>query len=330
MLRPRARALCSLACSAAAAAYRLPAGARTLGGALSAAGAALSAAGVPEPALSAEHLLARAAGFGSSRAALAAAARAPLEPGAREAFEAMCAARLERVPVQYILGDWDFHALTLALRPPVLIPRPETEELVELVLAAHAAADGDSGGGGGSFLDVGCGSGAIGLALLAARPRATCVGIDVSEAAAALAAENAERCGLGARYRAELVPAGVAAYAAPPAYDAIVSNPPYIPRADMAGLAPEVRAHEDERALCGGDDGLDVVRQVLEAAPRLLRPDGPRAVWLEVDPSHPPLVGAWVADARPDLGLELVRAVDDLQGLPRFCELRWRGPPRGA
>ena len=90
-------------------------------------------------------------------------------------------------------------------------------------------------------------------------------------------------------------------------------------------LEPEVAGHEDERALCGGDDGLDVVREVLLAAPRLLRQGGPRAVWLEVDPSHPPLIEAWLRDARPDLGMELARAEWDVFGRLRFCEVRWRG-----
>ena len=120
---------------------------------------------MPEASLSAEHLLTRAAGFGSSRAALASQLNSPLDEDARDLFAEMCARRLERVPVQYILGDWDFHALTLAVRPPVLIPRPETEELVELVLDAHGAGGAERAA---TFLDVGCGSGAIGLAPLRA------------------------------------------------------------------------------------------------------------------------------------------------------------------
>ena len=294
----------------------------TLGGALQAATAAFQARDVPEASLSAEHLLTRAAGFGSSRAALASQLNSPLDEDARAAFSEMCAKRLERVPVQYILGDWDFHALTLAVRPPVLIPRPETEELVELVLDAHGAGGAERAA---SFLDVGCGSGAIGLALLRALPAARCVGVDVSAAAVDLARENAAALGLNARY--EAVRRGVAEHAAESTarVDVVVSNPPYIPAADMPGLEPEVRAHEDEGALCGGADGLDVIHQLLTAAPSLLRADGPRAVWLEVDASHPPLIDAWLrAPAQAPLEMRLARWERDAGGHPRFCELRWR------
>ena len=100
--------------------------------------------------------------------------------------------------MQYILGDWDFHGLTLELEPPVFIPRPETEELVELVLAGQR----ESSSGVLSLLDFGCGGGAIGLALLHQLEDARCVGVDINPAAVSLARRNAERCGLTARYEA--------------------------------------------------------------------------------------------------------------------------------
>ena len=110
---------------------------KTLGDALHEAESAFCAANVPEAELSAQYLLARAAGLGNSRSLLAATLAEPISAAAAQAFDDMCKQRLRRVPVQYILGDWDFHDLTLSVRPPVLIPRPETEELVEHVLAAH-------------------------------------------------------------------------------------------------------------------------------------------------------------------------------------------------
>lgn len=296
----------------------------SIGAALRAATSAFTDGSVPEAAVSAEHLLAHAAGLGSNRAALSLHREEALSEASRDAFERMCARRLEREPVQYILGEWDFLELTLSLRPPVLIPRPETEELVEHVLRAHPTSQ--------RFLDVGCGSGAIGLALIHRLAHASCVGVDVSEAATVLAAENAQRCGLSDRYEAQLVEGGIAAFGSverlpPPSFDVIVSNPPYIPRADMAALEPEVAGHEDDQALCGGLDGLDVVKDVLRAAPMLLAPSGPRAVWLEVDTSHPPLIDAWVrAPAQAALRLEVAASLADLYGRDRFVEIRWSGP----
>ena len=266
-------------------------------------------------------MLAKAAGFGSDRTALSLARRDTLTPDARDTFESMCAQRLERVPVQYILGEWDFLDLTLSLRPPVLIPRPETEELVERVLRTH-------GSGASRFLDVGCGSGAIGLALLHKLPEARCVGIDISADAIALASENAQRCGVASRYTPSLVDGGIAQYntAKEEKFDVIVSNPPYIPRGDMASLEEEVAGHEDDGALCGGVDGLDVIRDLMRAAPRLLDPEGPRAIWMEVDTSHPPLIEEWLKeDEQAALQLEQVSQMDDLYGRPRFVEVRWSG-----
>jgi hypothetical protein len=140
---PRRLALLACAHLSSATATELPSfrlappAAASLGAALQSAVAAFATAAVPEAEVSAQHLLARAAGFGSSRSALTAQLDAPLSEPARSRFEQMCSRRLARQPVQYILGDWDFHELTLQLRAPVLIPRPETEQLVEMVLAAH-------------------------------------------------------------------------------------------------------------------------------------------------------------------------------------------------
>lgn len=333
------------AAAAAAVTWRLPADITTLDAALSAATSTLAAHGVPEPGISAEHLLCRSAGFGSDRMALRLHAGGSIQPEARETFEAMCTQRLDRVPVQYILGDWDFRELTLALRAPVLIPRPETEELVGHVIDAcgRSGSVNTRGETPLHFLDVGCGSGAIGLALLHELPSATCVGIDVSEDAIALAADNAKLCDLERRYQTHHVAGGVVAFgrdnqdgpsvskpagatSAAALFDYIVSNPPYIPLADMAALEPEVANYEDERALCGGVDGLDVVRDLLLAAPLLLRPDGPRTIWLEVDTSHPPLLDEWLrSPAQTALRMKLVQWLRDVSGRPRFCEVRWIG-----
>lgn len=302
--------------------------------------ARLAAAGVPEPDASAEHLLAHALGS-RSRGVLAARADEPLAPAQAAHFASMVCERLDRKPVQMIVGEWSFLELTLAVRAPTLVPRPETEELVELALERCAALR--DGGRPPRVLDVGCGTGAIGLAILARRPLARCTAIDIAEEAVSLARHNAALLGLEARYEALLLPierlgaptpaaggAGAAAgLAAEERYDVLLSNPPYIPERDMASLEPEVSAWEDWRALCGGRDGLDVVAAILERAPSLLRAPGCE-LWLEVDPSHPALIRAWL-DARPHSRLEFVECMRDFGGHERFCRLRVvAGPDGGA
>lgn len=319
----------------------------TVGDALRAATAELEAAGVPEAALSAEYLLARALGGEAlTRSGLALRVAEPLDARARDAFAAMCARRLERMPVQYILGDWDFLDLTLRVEPPVLVPRPETEELVLHVLRECAAL----GTPRPRALDVGCGTGAIGLALLARLPAAEVVAIDPAPHAVQLARRNARELGLDARYTCEQcaieacgvdgvgIPAADAPRSAPPpppptgdapaaasqlgqlgAFDVIVSNPPYIPQADMSGLEPEVASWEDWGALCGGASGLDVVLHILARAASLLRAPGCE-LWLEVDPSHPAQIEAWVR-AHPRARLRYLETRTDLGGHQRFCRL---------
>jgi release factor glutamine methyltransferase len=297
----------------------------TVGAALRAAIAELSAASVPEPSASAEHMLAHVLGS-ASRGVLVARADEPLGAVRAERFREMVAARLERKPVQYILGEWDFLELTLAVRPPVLVPRPETEELVLLALERCAALA--QGAPPARVLDVGCGSGAIGLAVLHRRRAASCLAIDVSTDAVALAKANAASLGLGARYDCRLCAfaelrvrgeAGAPAGAPAERFDVLLSNPPYIPARDMPTLEPEVARWEDERALCGGADGMDVIGAILSRAAALLRGPGCE-VWLEVDPSHPPLIRRWV-DARPDARLRYVETVNDLGGFERFVRL---------
>lgn len=302
---------------------------------------ALRAAGVPEPDASAEFLLAHVLGS-QSRGILATHGLEPLAPAHRAEFGRMVAERLARKPVQLIIGEWSFLELTLRVRAPVLVPRPETEELVELALARCAAFSApphvDAGCGPAPpvhVLDVGCGTGAIGLAVLARVPHARCTAIDVAEEAVSLARQNARALGLDARYESILLPIerlapsaadaqadGRAVSGGAPAalYDVLLSNPPYIPEADMPSLEPEVAAWEDKRALCGGREGLDVIIAILERAPALLRARGCE-VWLEVDPTHPPLIRAWLGD-RPHVRLEFVESIRDFNGHERFCRLR--------
>lgn len=278
----------------------------------------LAAAAVPEADLSARHLMAHVLGQ-RSLAAVRAAALQPLPAAMQRQFDALCGRRLRREPVQYCIGEWDFLDFTLSVRQPVLIPRAETEELVSKAVAATAAAD-TSPGSRVRFMDVGCGSGAIALGLLRAFPESTALALDVSAAAVALTLENAAR--LGVQSRLTVVQRSLADFASSctaPVCDVLVSNPPYLPPAALAALEPDVRNFEDPGALAGGGpDGLDIVRQLLDAAPRLLPPGG--SMWLEVDESHPPLVADYLL-TKPQAGLALREASSDLQGRPRFLHL---------
>lgn len=174
------------------------------------------------------------------------------------------------------------------------------------------------------FLDVGCGTGCIGLALLEALgPDSSCVAIDSDHQAVALARENGrERPGYSAVLRSADTPKP--STEAP--FDFIVSNPPYIPTANLDALEPEVAQYEARRALDGGPDGLDVVRSILAHAPTYLHPDSTRTVWLELDDSHPSL---FVCDnfrarltSRPEHPDHTeAEAFDDIFGNPRFVRL---------
>ncbi|KAK4536741.1 hypothetical protein CDCA_CDCA09G2766 [Cyanidium caldarium] len=280
-------------------------------------------------------------------------------------FSQLCARRQRREPVQYLCGDWEFHRLTLKMRAPVLIPRPETEELVAHALQCLATHNRPATPLGRPLrvLDVGCGSGAIILSLLAAL-RGTvvqAVAIDPSAEAVQLTVENAALNDIAASERsdvaadAEVLQAlrmsitefaahlhqqrarcGADASRAPPTFDLVISNPPYIPPRDMPALAPEILQYESAAALSGIDpDGMRVIRDILRAcagasdtasATALLAADG--ELWMEVDPSQPPLIQEELQSSSGGLpNLEWVETRTDWSGAPRFVRLRRRGTP---
>jgi release factor glutamine methyltransferase len=179
--------------------------------------------------------------------------------------------RLAREPVQRILGGWEFWGLPLRFGPDALIPRPDTETLVDAVRARLPNRQAPL-----RILDLGTGSGAIALALLSEYPRAFAIGLDLSPTALADARANAVANGLHGR--AAFLVGSWAEALAPQLpdhrFDAVVSNPPYIRKADIATLQPEVRLHDPWRALDGGEDGLDAYRIIINQAPALLKEDG--------------------------------------------------------
>ncbi len=279
--------------------------------ALSAAVDALAAAGVDDPRLDAEVLLAEASG--RDRAELAAGPEAEVAPPHARRFGEMVRRRLRREPVAYILGRRGFRHIDLAVDPRVLIPRPETELLVELALERRPA----------TVLDVGTGSGAIALAVADELPDCEVTATDTSAGALALARGNAERLGLADRVRflAGSVPAGER-------FDLILANLPYVAEPDWPSLAPEVREWEPREALLAGADGLDAIRAVLAERGRALsrmalQSSAAPVVALEVGEGQAGAVSRLLVDA----GSVDVEARRDLAGIERVV-VGTLSPPR--
>ena len=257
------------------------------------------------PRLDARLLLA--AALDLSATALLGDLAAPVPPSAAAAFAALTARRAAREPTALILGRREFWSLDLAVSPATLIPRPDSETLIEAALAAFAGRAAPA-----RILDLGTGTGCLLLAALTEFPAAFGIGIDRSPAAAALARDNAARLGLGER---AAVFAGDWAAALAGRFDLVLANPPYIPSADIPDLMPEVASHEPRAALDGGPDGLAAYRAILADLPRLLRPGGVAVLELGEHQAAP--VAALAAHA----GLRATTRAD-LGGIARALVLR--------
>ncbi|TRY62687.1 hypothetical protein TCAL_07290 [Tigriopus californicus] len=222
--------------------------------------------------------------------------------------------RLAHMPIQYILGEWDFRGLTLTVRPPVFIPRPETEQLIDLVTPLVLSA-----GESDRVLEIGCGSGAISLSLLHEIQGLSLTAVDQSRAACALTMENALNLGMDSRLsvrRGQIRPDGsLEHWAENQTYHVIVSNPPYVLRKDLLGLQREITLYEDLRALDGGRHGLDVILPILKFASNHLVQGG--HICMEVDPCHP-LILPEEMDKCPDINLRIKSVHPDLYGKERF------------
>jgi release factor glutamine methyltransferase len=233
-----------------------------------------------------------------------------LRGNAAHALAALAARRLEREPVARILGVKEFWGLPLRLNDATLVPRPETETVVEAALAAI-----DSAGPRTRALriaDLGTGSGALLIALLSELPNASGLGTDVSREALAAARGNADCLGIAARTEFAICDFGAALTGS---FDLVVSNPPYIASADIDTLSPEVR-HDPRRALDGGADGLDCYRTIAGQAPGLLKPNGDLVVELGI--GQEPAVATLFRAA----GLTPLPARPDLSGIPRALQAR--------
>ncbi|MGD0799388.1 MAG: peptide chain release factor N(5)-glutamine methyltransferase [Acidobacteriaceae bacterium] len=255
--------------------------------------------------------------LGISRAALLANPEHALTAAQQSTYEAFILRRLTHEPIQYVTGEQEFYGLALRVTPAVLIPRPETELLVEAVLAAVDPTQLLR------ILDLGTGSGAIAIALAAHLPHAHITATDISPAVLAVARANAARHNLTARIRfvesdllSALAPGSQDPAALDPAelFDAIVSNPPYVPTADRETLHPQVRDHEPAAALFAGTDGLDIYRRLIPRARAALAPNGLLA--LEIGHNQRDAIAAMLAD------WHAVRFLDDLQLIPRVAIAR--------
>lgn len=218
--------------------------------------------------------------------------------------------RAAREPLQHILGTVEFRDLTLKSDKRALIPRPETEELVDLALALFPSDQAVR------VLDLGTGSGAIALAIAQERPAWTVDALDASDEALALARENAELTGLGARVN---FAKSDWFSAVTDRYDLTVSNPPYLTDAEVASAEPEVKLFDPASALAAPEDGLADLRRILESTPKFLNPGG----WVVLETGtdqHTRL--AEISDAA---GLVEGQGSADLSGRPRFWKARLKG-----
>jgi release factor glutamine methyltransferase len=262
----------------------------------------LADAGIPEARAEARRLFALAADIPAE--GLIAIANEPLAAEAGARFETFVARRVQHEPFAYIAGVREFWSLSFQVTPATLVPRPDTETVVEAALA-HLSGRGNGKPG---ILDLGTGSGCILIALLSELPGAVGIGVDASEDALAVAECNARAHGLAGRatFRLGDWTAGLVG-----PFDLIVSNPPYIPESDIPSLDADVARFEPRMALAGGSDGLDAYRAIAAAALQLLAPGA--ALALEV--------GFGQAEAVAELlrgsGLDIAGTHADLAGIPR-------------
>jgi release factor glutamine methyltransferase len=278
----------------------------TLEEALRAAEADLTAAGIEDAWLEAEVLLRHALGL--DRAHLLSRLRERLPPAQGAAFRALLKRRLAHEPTAYIVGHREFYGLELETTPAALIPRPETELLVDEVLNALTADRPRL------IADVGTGNGAVAVALAANLPAAAVHAVDTSEAALALARRNADRHSVADRIHFHC---GDLLDPLPEPVDAIAANLPYVKSNDWKALPPEIREHEPRAALDGGPTGLREVERLLRQAPDRLHPGGLLAVEIGWDQREE--ASAIARECFPQAGVSVKR---DMAGLGRLLVVR--------
>ena len=231
----------------------------------------------------------------------------PLMAGELAEYKAMIKRRIAREPVAYIIGKKEFMGLSFKVTPKVLVPRPDTEILVGAVLDYLPDT-------AGRIADIGTGSGAVALSILMNNDKLNAEAVDISAEALAIAEENAEALGIAGRV---IFREGDLLSPLSGEYDAIVSNPPYIPKADMQMLAPEVKEYEPGNALYGGEDGLDFYRRLAAGAGEFLRGEGFLAVEVGIGEA------AAVTSLFTTAGLIRPKIIKDYAGIDRVV-IAWK------
>jgi len=283
----------------------------TLGDALNAGADFLARKGTDEPRLTAEWLAARL--LRCARLELTSRLVQPLPEKLVDALRRGLVRVGAGEPVQYVMGQWDFMGHTFKVDRRALIPRPETEQLVERALACEALWKRPSP----TVADIGTGSGCIAISLAMARPAARIIGLDVSEEAIALARENTEQFGLAARV--VLVAGEMSDLIEPETLDAVVSNPPYIRTSDCETLPRHIRGHEPRLALDGGADGLSCIEAIVTDTAIVLKPGG--FILLEIGHDQ----GAPVSGLLTANGFTNVSISPDLSGKDRIVSAHLPG-----
>ena len=280
----------------------------TIGAILKWTGQYFGTRGIESPRLDAEVLLSHV--LGKARIYLYVHFDEPLEAAELAQYREYIRQRVARQPVAYIIGQREFMGLTFKVTPAVLVPQPDTEVLVQAALDRLQATPT------ARVADIGTGSGAIVLSLLYYMKQLRAAAVDISPAALKVAAANA--AALGVADRATFYEGDLLAPLAGETFMAIVSNPPYIPTADIAGLAPEVRSAEPMGALDGGADGLAFYRRLVAEAPSLLLPGGFLAVEVGVHEAQPvaEMAAAQTVYSRTEI-------LKDLAGIDRVVVL-WK------
>lgn len=261
--------------------------------------------GVPNPKLDTDILIAHSLGI--KRLDLYLDLDRPLTEAQLSKLRPLVKRRADREPLQYIVGSTEFYGLTLKVDKRALIPRHETEELVDLIIERQEVSPK-------RILDLGTGSGVLALALASKYPEAEITAIDQSEEALALATENAQALGFEGRMNF-LKGNWWAPINNDASFDLIVSNPPYLTKAEMKTAEPEVIEHEPHNALVSGEDGLDDFRVLLEGAPKFLEKPGLFAMETGIAQSEA------LSDMAQQTGLS-GHSIEDLSGRPRFFFIR--------